>query len=108
MQQAIEERRDRGGVAQQLAPVVDRPIGRQQCGRALVPPHDDLQQIFGRGVWQLAHPEVVDDQQRHGGEIREIDLAGAIERGVREFLEQRVRLAIDDPVPCWMTARPMA
>jgi len=50
-------------------------------------------------VWQLSHPEVIDDQQRHGGEIREINLAGAIERGVREFLEQRVRLAIDDPVP---------
>jgi len=58
------------GVGQQLVPVVGWTIGRQQGGRALVPPHDDLEQIFGRGVWQLSHPGVVDDQQRHRGEIR--------------------------------------
>ena len=47
---------------------------------------------------QLPHAEVVDDQQRHGGEVGEIVLARAVERGVGEFLQQRVGLAIDDAV----------
>ena len=34
------------------------------------------------------------DEQRHHGELREVRLAGARERRVGEFLEQRVRLAI--------------
>ena len=47
---------------------------------------------------QFPHAEVVDDEQRHGREIGEIRLARAIERGVGEFLEQRVRFAIDDAI----------
>ena len=47
---------------------------------------------------QLAHAEVVDDQQRHGRQVGEEGLARAVERGVGEFLEQRVRFAIDDAI----------
>jgi hypothetical protein len=60
--------------------------------------HDDLQQIFGGRVRQLAHPQVIDDEQRHGGEFGEIVLARAGERGLGEFFEQRVRFPIDDAV----------
>src|SRR3989442_15379109 len=54
--------------------------------------------IFRRGVRQLPHAEVIDDQQRHGREIGEVRLACAVERGVREFFHQRVRLAIENAV----------
>jgi hypothetical protein len=43
--------------------------------RALVAPHDDFQEIFGRGVRQLAHTQVIDDQQRDRSEIGEIRFA---------------------------------
>jgi hypothetical protein len=49
-------------------------------------------------VRQLAHAEVIDDQQRHGRQFHEIVLARARERRLREFLEQRMGLAIDDAV----------
>jgi len=98
MQQPIEQRRDRGGVAQQLGPIVDRPVGRQQRGRPFVPSHDDFQEIFGRRVWQLPHAEVVDDQQRYGGQVGEKILPGAVERRVGEFFEQHVGFAIEDAV----------
>ena len=45
---------------------------------------------------QLAHPEIVDDEQRHRREIGEEVLALAVERGVGDLLDQHVRLAIDD------------
>ena len=47
---------------------------------------------------ELPHAEVVDDQERHRGELREILLAGADERRLGEFFEQRVGLAIDHAV----------
>src|SRR5687768_9493980 len=52
----------------------------------------------GGGVRQLPHAEVIDDEERYGREIREIDLACPIERGVGEFLEERVRFAVDDAI----------
>ena len=98
MEQPIEERGDGRGVAEQLAPIIDGAVRRQQRGRALVATHDQLQEILGGGVWQLPHAEVVDDQQRHGGELGEIVLAGAVERGIGEFFEQGVGLAIEDAI----------
>jgi hypothetical protein len=62
MQEPIEQRGDRGGVAEQLAPVVDRSIGCQHRGRAFIAPHDQLEQILGGRVWEFAHAEVVNDQ----------------------------------------------
>ena len=47
---------------------------------------------------QLSHAEVVDDEERHDGEIGEIGLACAVECGVSECLQQRVRLAIQDAI----------
>jgi hypothetical protein len=46
----------------------------------------------------FAHAEVVDDEERHGGQLGEVCLPRAVEGGVREFFQQRVRLAIEDAV----------
>jgi hypothetical protein len=50
-------------------------------------------------VRQLPHPEVIDDEQRHGRQVSEEILARAIERRVGKFLQQDVRLTIEDAVP---------
>ena len=63
--------------------------------RPFVAAHDELEQVLGGRVRQLAHAEVVDDEQRHGGQVGEDVLAGAVERGVGELLEQHVRLAVE-------------
>ena len=99
MQHAVEECGHRGGVAEQLAPVLDRPIRREYRGGALVPPHDQLEEILRRGVRQFAHTQIIDDQERHGREIREVFFARPGERRVGEFIEQRVGLAVGDAVP---------
>ena len=79
-------------------PSPPRAIRSQQGGRPFVPAHDDLQEVFGRGVRQLAHPEVVDDKQRHGGDVGDVLLAGAGELGLGEVFEEDVGLAIQDAV----------
>ena len=96
MQQAIEECGHRGGVPEELAPIIHRPIRRQQRRRPFVTAHDQLEEIFGGRVRELTHAEVIDDQQRHGRQFREIVLPRARQRRFREFLEQRVGLTVDD------------
>ena len=94
MEEPIEQGGDRGGVAEQLAPVVDRAIGRQHRGRAFIAPHDQLEEILGGGVRELAHAEVVDDEQRDGGQFGQERLPRAIDRGLGDLLQQRVSLAV--------------
>jgi hypothetical protein len=98
MKQPIEQGGDGRGVAQQLAPVVDGSIRCQERGRPLVAPHDQFEEIFGSRVRQLAHAEVIDDEQRNRREFSEVVLACTGERRVGEFFEQRVGLAIDDAI----------
>jgi len=45
VQEPIEQRGDRSGVAEQLAPVIDGSIRREQRGGALVASDDQLQEI---------------------------------------------------------------
>ena len=71
-------------------PVLDRAIGGEQRGGAFVAPHDDLQEVLGGGQRQLAHAEIVDDEQRHGGQRRHQLFARAVEGRVGEGFEQRV------------------
>ncbi len=47
---------------------------------------------------EFAHAEVVDDEQGHGGQVGEVGLARAVERRVRNLLDQRVRFAVDDAI----------
>ncbi len=62
--QAVEKRRHRRGVAEDLRPIPEGAVRHQDGGIALVAAHDDLQQILGGSGGQFAHPQVVDDQQR--------------------------------------------
>ena len=63
MQQPVEQRGDGGGVAEQLPPVVDWSIRGEHRGGPLVTAHDQLEQVLGRGVGQLAHAEATATQQ---------------------------------------------
>lgn len=99
MQQAIEQGGDGGGVAEQLAPVIDGSVGRQQRRGPFVAPHDDLEQVLGGRVRELSHPEVVDDEQRDGRQVGEEGLAGAVQGGVGQVFEQGVGLAIQHAMP---------
>ena len=45
-----------------------------------------VEEIFGGGVRQLAHAQVVDDEERDGGEFREVGLAGAVEGRLGDLL----------------------
>ena len=47
---------------------------------------------------QLAHPKVIDDEERNGGQLGEVGLAGLGECGLGQFFKQRVGLAIEDAV----------
>ena len=98
MQEPVEQRGDRGGVAEQLPPLVDRPVGGEHRRGSLVAAHDQLKQVLGRGVGQLAHAEVVDDEQVRAAELGEVVLAGLGERRLGEFFEEGVRFAVEDAV----------
>jgi hypothetical protein len=50
-------------------------------------------------VWEFPHPEIVDDQERDRGQIREKSLAGPVQRRVGDLFEERVRFTIEDAVP---------
>ena len=65
LEEPIEHGGDSGRVAEQLAPVLDGTVGGHQRAGALVPAHDDLEEVLGGGGGELAHAEIVDDEQRH-------------------------------------------
>lgn len=90
MQQAIEHRAGRGGVAEQFSPIVDGTVRSNQRARALVAPHHELEQILGRRRGEFAHAEIVEDQERHARERLESVLASFGERGFGELFEQCV------------------
>ena len=70
MEQPVEHGAHCRNVGQQLAPVIHRTVRSQQRTGAFVTAHHDLQQILGGGLRQLAHAEIVDDQQ---GDTLEMD-----------------------------------
>ena len=94
VEQSVEQRGHGRRVAEELAPVVDGAIGREDGRGPLIPAHNELEQIFGSSRWQFPHAEVVDDQERDGAERREDLLPRAVERGVGELFEQQMRFAI--------------
>jgi hypothetical protein len=60
MEQPVEKRGDRCGITKKLPPIVDGSIRGEKGRRALISPHDQLEEIFGSGVGELAHAEIVD------------------------------------------------
>lgn len=57
-----------------------------------------LQQFFGGGERQLAHAQVVDDQQGHGHQKLHVLLARAVERHIGQVIEQCVGFAVEHAV----------
>ena len=47
---------------------------------------------------QLAHAEVVDDEQVRAGQLGEVFLAGLGERRLGEFFQEGVRFAVEDAI----------
>jgi hypothetical protein len=52
----------------------------------------------GGRVRQLAHAEVVDDQQGHRGEFGQELSSGPGDVSFRDLLDERARLAVDDAI----------
>jgi hypothetical protein len=96
MEQTIEQRRDGGGVAQELPPVVHGAIRGEQRGGFFIAAHHDFQEVLGGGLGQAPHPEVINEEQGDGGDLRDVLLAGAGELGLGEVLEEDVGLAVED------------
>ena len=98
MEEAVEHGGDGGGVAKQLAPVFDGPVRGEHGAGPLVAAHDDFEQFLGGGGRELAHAEVVDDQQRDGARSSMCSLRVPSSDGVGHFIEQDVGLAVEDAV----------
>jgi hypothetical protein len=56
MEEPVQHGGHGGGVAEELAPVVDGTVRGDQRRRPLVAPHHDLQEILGGRVGQLRMP----------------------------------------------------
>ena len=69
VEEAVEQHRDGGGATEQLSLVLDGAIEGEHYVGPFVTAHDELEYALG-GVWQLAHAEGVDDEQRHAGRTR--------------------------------------
>ena len=86
------------------AAVSPRSLPQSSTGRfdvisvdgSFIATHHDLQEVLGRGVGQPPHPEVVNEEQRDGGDLRDVLLAGAGELRIGEFLEEDVGLPVED------------
>ena len=71
--------------------MVVRFRGQDGAG-AFVAAHDDFQQFFSSGEWQLAHAQIVDDQQGYGHQELHVLFAGAIACGVGQAARLLSRL----------------
>lgn len=69
-------------------------LGVKDRGRAFVATPDQFQEVFGGRVRELPHAEVIDNEEGHGREISEQRLAGPVERGIGDLLDQGVGFTI--------------
>ena len=89
MEQAVEQRGDGGGVAEQLSPVVDRAVRGEHRGGLLVALHDEFEQVLGGGVGQLSHAQVTRELAEL---LRDFALAAVVRHA--EQLQEADRAAI--------------
>ena len=87
---------DGSHIAEQLAPVFHRPIRSQQRAESFVAAHHDFQQILGGSMRQLAHAEVVEDEQRNGGYQLHVLFTRAICDGIGQLIQQDMDFAIQN------------
>src|ERR1700687_2898057 len=98
VEKAVEHGTDGSNVTEQFAPVFYRTIRSEKRTGTLVTPHDDFQQILGGGMWKLAHPEIVDDEQGRRCDRFHVLFARAVDNGFGQFFEQQMRFAIQHAV----------
>ena len=72
--------------------------GQHRAG-PLVPSHDYLPQFLGSGEGQLAHPQIVEDEQVYGHQELHVLFAGTVESSFGQFIEQGVGLAVEHAIP---------
>ena len=96
MEETIQHCRHGGRVAQQIAPVFDGTIRGQKSARAFVSPHHDLEQFLCRRWRELAHAQIVDNEQWHGRQEFHMLFARPVDRGVGDIVEQNVSFPVDD------------
>ena len=82
----------------QRTPVLDWTVRREDGAGPLIAAHDDLEQVLGGVRRELAHTEIVDDEQGHRGELVHVLLASLVEDGVHELFDEDVRLPIEHAV----------
>jgi hypothetical protein len=63
VEEAVEDGGGGRDVADQLAPVLEGPIGSHEGGPVFVAAHDDLEQVLSGVLGQLLESHVVDDQE---------------------------------------------
>ena len=98
MEEAVEHGGDRSAVTKKFSPVLHRTVRSQKGAGPLIAPHDDLEEVFGGGGWELAHTEIIDDEQRYGGEELHVLFTSAIDGGFGDFLQQRMGFAVKDAI----------
>jgi hypothetical protein len=98
MEEAIEHGRDGRTISQQFAPVFDGSIGIEQSTGAFIKLHDDLREFPGGSDWQLAHAQIIDDEERNRSQQFHMFLAGPIDGRFRQVVEQFVGLAIQHAI----------
>src|SRR2546423_4886471 len=86
VEEAIEERADGGDIAEELAPVLDRPVRAEQGADPLVAALDELEEVLGRGGRELPHAQVIDDEKGDSRELGHALAAGAGGGGAGGFL----------------------
>ncbi len=64
VKQAVKHRTHGGKIAEQFAPVLDRPVRRQEGAATFLSAHDDLKHVFGGWMRQLSHSKIVEDEER--------------------------------------------
>ena len=95
VEQTVEHGGDGGGIAEQRVPVLDGTVRREDGAGPLIAAHDDLEQVLSGVGRELAHAEIVDDEQGHRGEFVHVLFAPFVEDGVQERVDQHVRLPIE-------------
>ena len=59
-------------------------------------------------VWGSRRIQVIDEEQRDGGDLRDVVACGCGELRIGELLEEDVGFPYRTRWPCWMTAKPIA
>ena len=108
MHQAIEQRRDDNDVPEQLRPVLDRPIRRQDRGELLVSTHQHVSEFLARIQRELPQEEVIEHHELGGHHLGAILSQLAQLARLVDLLDQRVRLSIKHLVAAppveWLTS----